>query len=67
MNQKVARIGKDNPEDHLEERGRDVSNQIVLDNQSLDMAYRDTLTGLGNRKAFEDQLAVACRVATDSQ
>lgn len=46
---------------------RDVSNQIVLHNQLLDMAYRDTLTGLGNRKAFEDQLAVACRAATDSQ
>lgn len=38
---------------------RDVSNQMALQNQLLEMAYRDTLTGLGNRKAFLEQLKQA--------
>ncbi|WP_068829429.1 sensor domain-containing diguanylate cyclase [Pseudomonas sp. BMS12] len=35
---------------------RDVSEQVAYQNQLLDMAYRDSLTGLGNRKAFTEQL-----------
>lgn len=35
---------------------RDISNQMALQNQLREMAYRDTLTGLGNRKAFLEQL-----------
>ncbi|WP_252274437.1 sensor domain-containing diguanylate cyclase [Pseudomonas subflava] len=35
---------------------RDISDQVAYQNQLLDMAYRDPLTGLGNRKAFTEQL-----------
>ncbi|PTZ30482.1 PAS sensor protein [Pseudomonas aeruginosa] len=38
---------------------RDVSNQIAYQQQLLEMAYRDPLTGLGNRKAFDEQLGQA--------
>lgn len=38
---------------------RDVSGQVALQNQLLELAYRDTLTGLGNRKAFLEQLKLA--------
>ncbi|MBG6501337.1 diguanylate cyclase [Pseudomonas aeruginosa] len=39
--------------------GRDVSDQIAYQQQLLEMAYRDPLTGLGNRKAFDEQLGQA--------
>ncbi|MBO3276866.1 diguanylate cyclase domain-containing protein [Pseudomonas schmalbachii] len=35
---------------------RDISDQVVYQNQLLDLAYRDPLTGLGNRKAFDENL-----------
>ncbi|MGH8355188.1 MAG: diguanylate cyclase domain-containing protein, partial [Pseudomonas sp.] len=35
---------------------RDISDQVAYQNQLIDMAYRDPLTGLGNRKAFAEQL-----------
>lgn len=35
---------------------RDISEQMAYQSQLLDMAYRDPLTGLGNRKAFAEQL-----------
>ncbi|MDP3846490.1 MAG: diguanylate cyclase [Pseudomonas sp.] len=35
---------------------RDTSEQMAYQNQLIDMAYRDPLTGLGNRKAFGEQL-----------
>ncbi|MEK1905114.1 MAG: diguanylate cyclase [Pseudomonas sp.] len=35
---------------------RDITDQVAYQNQLLDMAYRDPLTGLGNRKAFVEQL-----------
>jgi len=35
---------------------RDISAQVAYQNQLIDMAYRDPLTGLGNRKAFAEQL-----------
>ncbi|MGL4315357.1 MAG: diguanylate cyclase domain-containing protein [Pseudomonas sp.] len=35
---------------------RDITEQMVYQNQLLDMAYRDPLTGLGNRKAFAERL-----------
>ncbi|MCG8906549.1 diguanylate cyclase [Pseudomonas sp. DP-17] len=35
---------------------RDISDQVAYQKQLLDLAYRDTLTGLGNRKAFNEQL-----------
>jgi diguanylate cyclase (GGDEF)-like protein/PAS domain S-box-containing protein len=38
---------------------RDVSDQVAYQNSLLDMAYRDPLTGLGNRKAFNEQLRAA--------
>jgi diguanylate cyclase (GGDEF)-like protein/PAS domain S-box-containing protein len=38
---------------------RDISAQVAYQNRLLDMAYRDPLTGLGNRKAFNEQLARA--------
>ncbi|MBG6624105.1 diguanylate cyclase [Pseudomonas aeruginosa] len=38
---------------------RDVSGQIAYQQQLLEMAYRDPLTGLGNRKAFDEQLGQA--------
>lgn len=38
---------------------RDVSDQIAYQPQLLEMAYRDPLTGLGNRKAFDEQLGQA--------
>ncbi len=37
----------------------DVSDQIAYQQQLLEMAYRDPLTGLGNRKAFDEQLGQA--------
>ena len=43
---------------------RDVSNQIALHNQLLGMAYSDSLTGLGNRKAFQEQLAAEWHIAS---
>ncbi|MEO4047740.1 diguanylate cyclase [Pseudomonas sp. CAU 1711] len=38
---------------------RDIGAQVAYQNQLLDMAYRDPLTGLGNRKAFTEQLRQA--------
>lgn len=38
---------------------RDISDQLAYQNQLLDMAYRDPLTGLGNRKALQEQLRSA--------
>ncbi|MCO1701189.1 diguanylate cyclase [Pseudomonas aeruginosa] len=38
---------------------RAVSDQIAYQQQLLEMAYRDPLTGLGNRKAFDEQLGQA--------
>ncbi|WCX48690.1 diguanylate cyclase [Pseudomonas aeruginosa] len=38
---------------------RDISDQIAYQQQLLEMAYRDPLTGLGNRKAFDEQLGQA--------
>lgn len=35
---------------------RDTSEQMAYQNQLIDMAYRDPLTDLGNRKAFGEQL-----------
>jgi diguanylate cyclase (GGDEF)-like protein/PAS domain S-box-containing protein len=35
---------------------RDTSKQMAYQNQLIDMAYRDPLTNLGNRKAFGEQL-----------
>lgn len=35
---------------------RDTSKQMAYQNQLIDMAYRDPLTDLGNRKAFAEQL-----------
>lgn len=35
---------------------RDTSEQMAYQNQLIDMAYRDPLTNLGNRKAFSEQL-----------
>ncbi|MCY1346255.1 diguanylate cyclase (GGDEF) domain protein [compost metagenome] len=46
---------------------RDVSDQIAYQNQLLDMAYRDPLTGLGNRKAFDEQLRGALDAAQRDQ
>jgi diguanylate cyclase (GGDEF)-like protein len=37
---------------------------MALHNQLLDMAYRDALTGVGNRKAFEEQLTAEWRIAS---
>ena len=42
---------------------RDISEQVAYQNSLLDMAYRDTLTDLGNRKAFAEQLANALQQA----
>ncbi|AYC31814.1 diguanylate cyclase [Pseudomonas cavernae] len=42
---------------------RDISDQVAYQNQLLDMAYRDPLTGLGNRKAFDEQLKAALDAA----
>ncbi|MEX6503563.1 sensor domain-containing diguanylate cyclase [Pseudomonas zhanjiangensis] len=36
---------------------RDISDQVAYQNQLLDMALRDPLTGLCNRKAFTEQLS----------
>ncbi|MBB4865836.1 diguanylate cyclase (GGDEF)-like protein/PAS domain S-box-containing protein [Pseudomonas nitritireducens] len=38
---------------------RDISDQVAYQKQLLDLAFRDTLTGLGNRKAFNEQLQQA--------
>ncbi|WP_447755616.1 diguanylate cyclase domain-containing protein [Pseudomonas nicosulfuronedens] len=38
---------------------RDISDQVAYQKQLIDLAYRDTLTGLGNRKAFNEQLPQA--------
>ncbi|MFV3332040.1 diguanylate cyclase domain-containing protein [Pseudomonas sp. NY15437] len=35
---------------------RDISDQVAYQKQLLDLAFRDTLTQLGNRKAFNEQL-----------
>lgn len=42
---------------------RDISGQVALQNRLMDMAYRDPLTGLGNRKAFLEQLRVSIEEA----
>ncbi|QKE64027.1 diguanylate cyclase [Aquipseudomonas campi] len=46
---------------------RDISAQVAYQNQLLDMAYRDPLTGLGNRKAFAEQLKSALEQAQRQQ
>ncbi|MDF3936600.1 sensor domain-containing diguanylate cyclase [Pseudomonas citronellolis] len=38
---------------------RDISLQVAYQQRLLDLAYRDALTGLGNRKAFNEQLPEA--------
>lgn len=38
---------------------RDISDQIAYQNQLIDLAFRDAVTGLGNRKAFDEQLPAA--------
>jgi diguanylate cyclase (GGDEF)-like protein len=38
---------------------RDISLQAAYQNRLLEMAYRDALTGLGNRKAFNEELPLA--------
>ncbi|MFR0691478.1 diguanylate cyclase domain-containing protein [Enterobacterales bacterium AE_CKDN230030158-1A_HGKHYDSX7] len=38
---------------------RDISDQVAYQKQLIDLAFRDTLTGLGNRKAFNEQLQFA--------
>uniref|UniRef100_UPI002FE3E6E9 diguanylate cyclase domain-containing protein n=1 Tax=Pseudomonas nitroreducens TaxID=46680 RepID=UPI002FE3E6E9 len=35
---------------------RDISEQVAYQKQLINLAYRDTLTALGNRKAFNEQL-----------
>jgi len=35
---------------------RDISDQVAYQKQLIDLAFRDTLTNLGNRKAFNEQL-----------
>jgi diguanylate cyclase (GGDEF)-like protein/PAS domain S-box-containing protein len=45
---------------------RDISDQVAYQNQLLDMAYRDPLTGLGNRKAFTEHLKQALEQAQRS-
>jgi len=42
---------------------RDVSDRVAYQNSLLDMAYRDPLTGLGNRKAFDEHLRTALQQA----
>lgn len=44
---------------------RDIGAQVAYQNQLLDMAYRDPLTGLGNRKAFTEQLRQALQRRDD--
>ena len=46
---------------------RDISDQMAYQNQLLEMAYRDTLTDLGNRKAFAEQLNSALDQAQRQQ
>ncbi|MBB1519933.1 sensor domain-containing diguanylate cyclase [Aquipseudomonas guryensis] len=46
---------------------RDISAQVAYQNQLLDMAYRDPLTGLGNRKAFAEHLKNALEQAQRQQ
>lgn len=46
---------------------RDISEQVAYQNQLLDLAYRDSLTGLGNRKAFSEQLRTAMDKAQREQ
>lgn len=46
---------------------RDISLQVAYQQRLLDLAYRDTLTSLGNRKAFSEQLPQALqRCAKDT-
>lgn len=42
---------------------RDISAQMAYQSQLLDLAYRDPLTDLGNRKAFGEQLGNALELA----
>ncbi|MHB9797090.1 sensor domain-containing diguanylate cyclase [Pseudomonas sp. MT3] len=35
---------------------RDISQHVAYQNQLIDLAFRDAVTGLGNRKAFDEQL-----------
>ncbi|MBM7060109.1 diguanylate cyclase [Pseudomonas sp. UL073] len=46
---------------------RDISDQVAYQNQLRDMAYRDPLTGLGNRKALDEQLRAALESASRQQ
>ncbi len=46
---------------------RDITAQMAYQNQLLDMAYRDPLTNLGNRKAFSEQLKDALELAQRQQ
>ena len=46
---------------------RDISDQMAYQNRLLEMAYRDTLTNLGNRKAFAEQLNSALDQAQRQQ
>ncbi|WP_152225664.1 diguanylate cyclase domain-containing protein [Pseudomonas sp. SCB32] len=38
---------------------RDISQHVAYQNQLIDLAFRDAVTGLGNRKAFDGQLPAA--------
>jgi len=38
---------------------RDISQHVAYQNQLIDLAFRDAVTGLGNRKAFDEQLPSA--------
>ncbi len=38
---------------------RDISQHVAYQNQLIDLAFRDAVTGLGNRKAFDEQLPAA--------
>ncbi|WP_286784603.1 MULTISPECIES: sensor domain-containing diguanylate cyclase [Pseudomonas] len=46
---------------------RDVSDLVAYQNSLLDMAYRDPLTGLGNRKAFDEHLHAALEKAQQDE
>jgi diguanylate cyclase (GGDEF)-like protein/PAS domain S-box-containing protein len=46
---------------------RDISEQIAYQNRLIEMAYRDTLTSLGNRKAFAEHLNSALDQAQRQQ
>lgn len=44
----------------------DIGDQVAFQEQLYDLAHRDTLTGMGNRMAFTEQLNVGCEEAMNS-